>query len=124
MLVEGRPIQVYGDGSQVRDFNYIGDVVRAFLLVAASEQANGQVYNLGSPDPISLRELADLMTGIAGGSYSLVPWPKERKAIDIGSYYGDYGKIRAELGWEPLVPLKEGLKRTIEYYKANLERYL
>lgn len=124
LLVEGREIQIYGDGSQLRDFNYIADVVRAFLLAAACERANGQVYNLGAPDPISLKELADLMIGIAGGAYSLVPWPKERKAIDIGSYYGDYRKIKAELGWEPFVSLQEGLRRTIEYYRANLEHYL
>ena len=124
LLIEGREIQIYGDGSQLRDFNYVADVVRAFLLAAACERANGQVYNLGAPDPISLRELAELMISIAGGSYSLVPWPAERKAIDIGSYYGDYRKIKTELGWEPLVPLQEGLRRTIEYYRTNLAHYL
>jgi UDP-glucose 4-epimerase len=125
LALEGRRIEIYGDGSQLRDFNYVDDVARAFLLAGASDRANGQVYNLGSPEPVSLRQLADLMVSLrVGCSYSLIPWPAERKAIDIGSYYGDYGKIRSDLGWEPLVPLREGLVRTLAYYGDNLEHYL
>jgi len=123
-LVQGREIQVYGDGSQLRDFNYVDDVVRAFLLVAASDAANGQVYNLGSPEPVSLKRLAEMLTGEHGGSMRLVPWPEDRKAIDIGSYYGNYGRIESELSWEPIVPLGEGLARTVAYYRLHLEHYL
>jgi UDP-glucose 4-epimerase len=125
LALEGRPIEIYGDGSQVRDFNYVDDVAHAFLLAGASERANGQVYNLGSPEPLSLRELAGLLSSLCPRcSYSLIPWPADRKAIDIGSYYGDYGKIRRELAWEPLVSLRDGLERTLAYFAANLEHYL
>ena len=125
LALEGREIQVYGDGSQVRDFNYVEDVVRAFLLVAAHEAADGQVYNLGSPEPVTLAQVAELLVeGRQGGRWTLVPWPPERRAIDIGSYQGDYSKLQSELGWQPRVSLREGLSRTLAYYEEHLEHYL
>lgn len=117
-IIEGKPIQVFGDGTQRRDFNYVDDVVEALLLAGASDQAVGQVYNLGSNEIVSLKELAALLVGINGdGRYEVVPFSEELKKIDIGDYYGDFGKIAAELGWQPRVGLKEGLKRSLEYYR-------
>lgn len=125
LIVEGREIEIYGDGAQLRDFDHVEDVVRALLLAAASDAANGQVFNLGSPEPVSLLQLAELLVAARGaGSWRLVPWPAERRAIDIGSYYGDYTRAREALGWEPRVPLAEGLKSTIEYYRENLPHYV
>jgi UDP-glucose 4-epimerase len=116
-LIEGREITVYGDGRQLRDLNYVDDVVEALLLCAASGQAEGQVYNLGA-EPVSLLELAQLMVAVnGGGSYRLEPFPPERRRIDIGDYYGDPARARAQLGWEPSIPLREGLARTLAYYR-------
>ncbi len=124
LIVEGRELTIYGDGRQVRDFNYVDDVVDALLRVAADEQANGQVYNLGGDDPINLLHLAQLLIELAGkGSYRLVPWPPDRKRIDIGDYYGDYRKIRSKLGWRPRVPLEEGLRRTLAFYEEHKRHY-
>ncbi len=124
LLIEGKPIQVYGDGTQVRDLNYVDDVVDAFLLAGASDEANGQVFNLGADDPISLRDLAALLVGVnGGGEYRIVPFPSERKAIDIGDYYADYSKIRSILGWAPKVPLREGLTPTLAYYREYSDKY-
>ena len=123
-LIEGLTIQVYGDGKQIRDFNYVDDVVEAFLLAAASDDTNGQVFNLGADDPVCLRDLAASLTRLDDqGEYSLVPFPSERKAIDIGDYYADYGKIRSMLGWKPTVPLQDGLSRTLEYYRREHAKY-
>lgn len=123
-LIEGKPIQVFGDGLQLRDFNYVDDVVEAMLMVAVAPQADSQVYNLGSPDYINLRDLAALMVVLHGsGEYMIVPFPPERRAIDIGDYYSDYSKIRAALGWEPTILLREGLKRSIAYYLENYRDY-
>ena len=123
LAVDGEEISIYGDGKQLRDLNYVEDVVQAFLLAAASEEANGQVFNLGG-EPVSLLEIAELLTGICPqASYRLVPFPPEKKQIDIGDYYGDYGKIRRVLGWEPTTPLREGLKRTVDFYKRYKEDY-
>ncbi|MBI3649855.1 MAG: NAD-dependent epimerase/dehydratase family protein [Acidobacteria bacterium] len=123
-IVEGREIQIFGDGSQVRDFNYVDDVVDAMLLAAMNEQANGEIYNLGGDEPISLQALVELMIDLnGGGSYQLVPFPPEKKAIDIGDFYGNYAKIKAALGWYPKTSLRDGLKKTLDYYKENLHWY-
>ena len=123
-LIAGLPLRVFGDGRQLRDFNYVDDVVDAMLLCAVDERADGQVFNLGAPDPMSLRDLAALMVEIHGaGTAEIVPFPPDRKAIDIGSYYSDYGRIAAALGWQPRVGLKEGIARTLAFYSANHKHY-
>jgi nucleoside-diphosphate-sugar epimerase len=124
IIVEGGELVVYGDGRQVRDFNHVDDVVDALLRVAVDDEANGQVYNLGGDEPISLENLAQLLVEIAGkGSHRLVPWPENRKRIDIGDYYGDYRKIRSKLGWCPRVSLQEGLRQTLQYYEEHHVHY-
>ena len=124
-LLEGQPLSIFGDGLQVRDFNYIDDVIEALLMVAFHEAADGQIYNLGSDDPINLLNLARLMIEVnGGGQYDLRPFPDERKRIDIGDFYGDYRRIRSKLGWRPLVGLRDGLTRTTDYFRANLDHYV
>ena len=74
---------------------------------------------------IRLLDLAQLMIAINhGGSYDLVPFPMERKKVDIGSYYADYNKIKSRVGWKPVVRLADGIKSTLEYYRDNLPHYL
>jgi UDP-glucose 4-epimerase len=122
-VVENKEITIYEPGTQIRDFNYVDDAVDAFLRAGAFDEANGQVYNLGG-EPISLIDLTRLLIGIAGtGSYRLIPFPPERKAIDIGDVYSSYARIQAALGWEPRIPLTEGLARTVEFYRANGRQY-
>jgi UDP-glucose 4-epimerase len=123
-LIEGNPILVFGDGKQVRDFNYVDDAVDAFLLAAESEDANGEIYNLGADDPINLKDTAELLIKINGsGTYEMVPFPEDRKVIDIGDYYGDYRKIRSRLGWKPAITLEDGLKKTLDFYYKFHEHY-
>lgn len=128
LLIESKPIRVFGDGLQLRDFNYVNDCVEALLLAGASDDANGKVYNLGSSEVVGLKTLAGMMVGLGnelkiGGGYELIPFPPERKAIDIGDYYSDFSLITHELGWQPKIDLREGLQRTIEYYQANHMHY-
>jgi UDP-glucose 4-epimerase len=124
IITEGGELAVYGDGRQVRDFNHVDDVVDALLRAAVDDQANGQVYNLGGDEPINLENLAQLLVELAGkGSYRLVPWPENRKRIDIGDYYGDYRKIRSKLGWCPRISLEEGLRETLRYYEEHQRHY-
>lgn len=124
LLLEGNPIKVFGDGLQLRDFNYVDDCVEALLLAGGSDVANGKVYNLGSSEVIGLKDLAALMTRVwGGGSYELVPFPQERKAIDIGDYYSDFSLITQELDWVPKVGLEDGLRRTMAYYEKNSQHY-
>lgn len=123
-LIEGKPLLVYGDGRQLRDFNYVDDCVDALLLAAARSEADGRVFNLGSAEVIALRDLADMMTELGiPGRVELVDFPGDRKAIDIGDYYSDFTLIASTLGWKPSVSLREGLKRTVEYYVDNWRHY-
>lgn len=123
-LIEGKPIKVFGDGKQLRDFNYVDDVVDAMLAAAGNPISYGNVYNLGSPERVGLKDLAATLVGIAGaGSHELVPFPADRKAIDIGDYYSDYSKAKGAFGWEPAVGLKEGLERTLGYYRLHSGHY-
>jgi UDP-glucose 4-epimerase len=123
-ILSGEELLVFGDGRQRRDFNYIDDAVRAFLLVASREEANGEVYNLGDEQVVDLLELAQLLVDVNGsGSFRLVPFPEDRKAIDIGDYYADFSKISEALGWAPTVQLEEGLARTLAYYGERREDY-
>jgi UDP-glucose 4-epimerase len=123
-LVEGKPVLVFGDGAQLRDFNYVDDVVEAMLLAAVSDKANGEIFNLGSRDVINLKDLAAMMVEMhTGGRYEVVPFPPERKTIDIGDYYSDFTKIKGALGWEPKVSLKEGLSKSLDYYLLHHAHY-
>jgi nucleoside-diphosphate-sugar epimerase len=125
LVMQGTQIQIYGDGAQRRDLNYVDDVVEAILLAGEKPEAVGQVYNLAGDEPVSLKDLTERMIRIAGkGSYTLIPWPPEKKKIDIGDFYGDGGKIAKELGWKPSTPLDAGLAKTFDYYASCLEHYL
>lgn len=123
-LIEGKPALVFGDGLQLRDFNYVDDVVEALLLAAINPKADGEVYNLGSTEQICLKDLAALIVEIRGsGSFELVPFPPDRKAIDIGDYYSDFTKINRALGWAPRVSLHDGLIKSLDYYARNSRHY-
>lgn len=117
-IVTGEKIKIFGTGEQKRDLVFVDDVVEALLLAGMSNNANGEIYNLGGAEPISLTNLVELMIEINGsGEYELVPFPEERKKIDIGDFYSNFKKIANELRWEPKILLQEGLKRTFEYYR-------
>jgi UDP-glucose 4-epimerase len=124
-ILSGEDIKVFGDGKQLRDFNYVEDVVDAFLISAASKDAYGQVFNLGCSTNINLIDLAKLLIKLnKSGSYSIVPFPPERKQIDIGDYYGDFKRIKSILGWEPRISLEDGIADTFEYYRKYCSHYL
>jgi nucleoside-diphosphate-sugar epimerase len=119
-ILDGHPIQVFGDGKQLRDFNYVDDVVEAICLAATCDGAIGSVINLGASEVIGLADLAKKMVEIYGsGQWDLVPFPAERKSIDIGDYYSNWGKANSILGWSPSIGLSEGLRRSIDFYKCD-----
>jgi UDP-glucose 4-epimerase len=125
VLLEQQKIEVYGDGLQVRDLNYIDDVVDAFISAARYEECYGRVMNLGGDEVICLKDLAQLMVEVnRSGVFQLIPFPPDRKAIDIGGYYGDYGLMKRITGWTPRIGLHEGIAKTLAYYRENMEFYL
>lgn len=124
LLIEGKPFEVWG-GEQLRDFTYVDDAVNAFLITAAEDKSIGKIFNLGGDCAISLKQLADLLIEANGsGKYIIREFQAERKVIDIGSFYADFGAIRSLLEWKPETELKEALFRTLEYYKKNLDKYI
>jgi UDP-glucose 4-epimerase len=110
ILLSGSAFEVW-DGGQLRDFTYVDDAV--------------EVFNLGGESAIGLKDLAEMLVKVnGGGEYKVRTFPSDRKSIDIGDYYADFSLIRSTLGWEPQVPLQEGLARTVAYYREHLEHYL
>jgi UDP-glucose 4-epimerase len=123
-LLEHKPIEVWG-GKQLRDFTDVEDAVDAFLMVATSASAKGQIYNLGGSEVIELADLAKRMVEInGGGEYSVCDFPADRRPIDIGDYYADFSKIRSELGWAPKKPLRETIESTLNYYREFISHYV
>ena len=125
LVLENREIQIFGDGTQRRDFVYVDDAVDAFLRAGADDASNGQVFNVGGMEPITHSDLVDLMIRTAGsGRVRCVEWPLDKKAIDIGDCYADSTKIRGVLEWQPVTPLAEGLRRTFDFYRAHFDQYV
>jgi UDP-glucose 4-epimerase len=123
-VLQGEELTIFGDGSQRRDFNYVDDAVRAFIAAAVRDEALGSVYNLGSREVVSLRELAELVVNAKGeGAYRLVPFPRDRKVIDIGDYFADFSKIEHDLAWEPRIGLREGIAASLDYYREHGAEY-
>ena len=123
--IEDREIQIYGDGTQLRDFVYVDDAADAFLRAGADDASNGGVFNVGGMEPVSHRELVELLMGVAGsGRYRFVEWPPEKQAIDIGSFYADSSLIGRTLGWQPRTSLREGLTTTVQFYREHLHHYV
>ncbi|MEW6321240.1 MAG: NAD-dependent epimerase/dehydratase family protein [Acidobacteriota bacterium] len=125
LALEDQEIQIFGDGSQVRDFVYVDDAVDAFLRAGADDGVNGEAFNVGGSEHVSHRELVERLIRAAGsGRYRFVEWPSEKKAIDIGSFYADSTRFQRATGWAPQVGLDEGLRRTLAFYREHLARYL
>lgn len=124
LVLEGKPFEVW-EGQQLRDFTYVDDAVDALLLAGACPQTNGQTLNLGGDSVISLKGLAELLVEVNGsGDYVVHSYPAERKRIDIGDYYADFSRFRTAVGWGPRIALREGLARTLAFYRDNLKHYI
>jgi UDP-glucose 4-epimerase len=122
-LIEEQTIKLYGDGKQIRDINYVDDVVEALLLVACNEKANGEVFNLGGI-PKNLIDLVETMIDVYGkGNYELIPFKDDLKKIEIGDYIANYEKIKNTAGWQPKSSLEEGLRSSFDYYEKYRNHY-
>ena len=124
-VLQGDPLEVW-EGSQLRDFTYVDDCVEALILAATSDHAKGRIFNLGGAEaPVSLDELAELLIDVNGsGAFKRMEFPAERRRIDIGDYYADSRLIHSTLGWTPKVGLREGIRRTLAFFRANISEYL
>jgi UDP-glucose 4-epimerase len=125
LALDRQRIQVFGDGTQIRDFVYVDDVADAFLRAGASDAVNGEVFNVGGAEQWTHAALVTLLVSLAeGASYEFVEWPAEKKVIDIGSFYADSSKFTRATGWAPTVGLREGLIRTLDFYRSHYGEYV
>jgi UDP-glucose 4-epimerase len=123
-IVQGRPFEVW-EGRQLRDFTFVDDAVEALMLAALDKQSAGRVFNVGGDSVISLLQLAELLVEVnGGGSFEQKSFPEARKRIDVGDYYADDKLIRSVLGWAPRVSLRDGLTRTLAFYREHLAQYI
>ena len=121
--LKGEKIRIFGTGDQLRDFNYVDDVVQSLLMAGAEDDCYGRVWNLGAPHRYSLLEFVSILDKLCGVDFELVPFPADKKIIDIGDYYGDYSALAAATGWHPNVDLAEGLGHTVESFRRHKEVY-
>ena len=120
--LQSKPITVYGDGSQTRSFCYQSDLIDAFVrMMATPEEVTGPI-NTGNPIEFTIRELAERVIDLTGSSSKIVyePLPSD----DPTQRQPDITKAKQVLGWEPVVQLEEGLKKTIPYFEDLLARGL
>ncbi len=122
--LDGSKFQIFGDGTQLRDFNYVDDVVDAMIAGALLEHSNGKIFNLGSDEVVSLIDLARMLKEInTHVEFELVSFPHSHKSIDIGDYYSNFDLAKSELGWNPRINLRQGMEKTIDYYRENKSFY-
>lgn len=116
--VAGKAITLFGDGGQQRDYLYIDDLVDAFLRAGFAETSRGRIYNIGDSKSVSILELAEMAVAAAGaGQIIRVPWPEEYRAIETGDYRSETSRAQQELGWKPFTEIREGIDRTVAFYK-------
>ena len=124
LALEGKRIALYGGGHQKRDYTYVEDVVDAMVRAGALPKAQGQVYNVGSNQSHTLLDLVKLIIRMSGrGSYHIAKWPAERRGIETGDFQADVRKAGRELGWSAQIPLVQGLRQTIAFYRRHRRHY-
>jgi UDP-glucose 4-epimerase len=122
--IDGEVIEVWG-GDQMRDLTYVDDALDAFCLAAVCPAAQGRILNVGGSPPVTLLELAEMLIAIAGnGRIEIKEFPPDHKRIDIGDYFADDKLLRGITGWSPRVALRDGLTRTLEYFRHCLSDYV
>ena len=121
--MEGKEIQIFGDGTQERDYLYIDDIVDAFLHLTV-RGAKGEVYNIGTHERIRFVDMVDaVLAAVGSGEKKHIPWPENYEKNETGNYIADTRKIEAATGWKPQVMLVDGIREMVDYYKENKEQY-
>ncbi|MFI5329489.1 MAG: NAD-dependent epimerase/dehydratase family protein [Desulfobaccales bacterium] len=124
LALEGKPLTIYGEGRQGRDYIFVEDLAEAMLALAQAPAVSGEVYNLGSATSTPFIEMARLVAAaVPGTQVQQVEWPADRYFVETGDYISDIGKITGAMGWRPRTPLKEGIERTVAYYTKYREKY-
>jgi nucleoside-diphosphate-sugar epimerase len=120
LATTGATLPIYGDGLQQRDYIHVDDVTAALMVLGTASAANGRVYNVGSGVGTRMIDMARLIVDAAGaGQIAHVPWPALAAEIETGDFVADITRIERELGWSPQIPLRDGVERTVAFYRAH-----
>jgi UDP-glucose 4-epimerase len=123
--LRGEPIELYGEGRQTRDYTYVDDAAEAFRLAILRLPGDGAHFLVGSDFEASLAEIAQMVVAAAGqGKVVNRPYPPGVKEIEVLRFKTDFSRMRERAGWSPKVPLKEGIGRTVDFYRTKLSLYL
>ena len=121
MALSDRPLTVYGDGRQRRDYIFIDDVVDALMRLGERAAGDAPIYNVGTGVGTAFIDMARSIVAIAGGGrIELVEWPPLDEQIETGDFVADIRRIGEDVGWAPAVPLHDGLERTVAFYRAHV----
>lgn len=121
--LEGKILPIYGNGKQTRDYIYIDDTVDS-LIRAIGAKADTEIFFVGSGKEYSLLDIASFIKEeIRSTEYKLIPYPKDLEKIDFSRFVSSFGKIEKMLGWKPQTDFKDGIKKTIEWYKRYFFYY-
>ncbi len=114
--ISSKPLTVYGDGKQTRSFCFISDMVEGLVAAGESEKTKGEVINMGNPNEYTIEQISKVILDLTGSKSSLSFWP-QRLGDDPDRRKPDISKAKSMIGWEPKIELKEGLIKTIDYFK-------
>jgi UDP-glucose 4-epimerase len=124
LALEGRPIPIFGSGKILRDFLYVDDCVDALVRAAGEPSAVGEIINVGHDRPSTFLEVAEILRELVPGTeIAFTDFTPERRAQEPGDFVSDIAKIRRLLGWEPTVSLRDGLARTVAFYRERRAEY-
>ena len=126
LAMDGKDLTIYGEGKQLREYAWIGDIANAFSKICSigPEKVNGKILNLGAPERISFAAMAEKIVKIVGLSKVVnVEWPEDRKSIEVGDFISDDSESKKLLDWNPSVDINKGLELTFDFYKKNKDRY-
>jgi len=124
LALDGRPIPIFGSGRLVRDFLYVDDCVEALVRAAEEPAASGEILNVGHDRASTFLEVAEILRELVPGTtIEFTDFSPERKAQEPGDFLSDITKIRRILSWEPVVGLREGLSRTVRFYRERRGDY-
>lgn len=122
--MEDKDLTVFGDGNQLRDYIYVEDLARAFIIAAVDDKANGQTFNVGSGIGIRFGDMVKSVTDIIGkGRVKHVPWPDDYLNVETGDYVTDITKISNVLSWQPETHFRQAVEKTFRYYEKYGKYY-
>ena len=124
LALEGKPLTVFGEGRQQRDYIFVEDVAEGILSAALAPGTAGQVYNLGTGVGTPFIDMVRLVgETIPGTDIQHLPWPQDRYFVETGDFIADISKLQAATGWAPQISLREGIEKTVDYYRQHRKQY-